>query len=196
MGKGINRRDSLRKKISALPDVPGVYELLDRTGRVLYVGKAKSLPRRLRYYLNPGSWGPNKVQALALKFADFRVTPTASEGEALDLEIDLIIERRPPYNSYAPHAPARVRRPEEPTLRVQVMEHIRGRIRRGDLRPGDRLPKYGRLAEHLGVSPSTVEWAYWGLQSIGLATRIPRVAWVVTADALERVNENRRHVGV
>lgn len=188
------RIERLRKMVSALPEGPGVYELLDRKGRVLYVGKAKNLPQRLKHYLRRGDPESDKLADLVSKMVDVRVTPTDSEEDALDLEVRMIIRLRPPYNVTVVRATARVRSPREPTLRVQVMEHIRERIRCQDLKPGDRLPKYAGLAAELRVSPGTVEWAYWGLQGLGLVTRIPHVAWVVTADAMEHVDDEYQHV--
>jgi hypothetical protein len=167
-----------------------VYLLLDVEGQILYVGKAKDLPERLSYYLRPGNWATEKIRVLGETTADFRVIQTASEQEALDLETRLIIELRPPYNGSVQISP-RARSPDEPTLRQQAIDHIRDLIRRGELKPGERLPKYKLLADELGMSPSTVEWAYWGLQAEGLASRIPFVAWVVTQDALQRVNDNQ-----
>jgi len=182
-----DRLDTLRKKIKAMPAVPGVYLLLGPEGQVLYIGKSKNLRQRLHHYLNPGKWASDKIIELSKSFSDISVFRTASEQEAFELEIDMIVEHRPPYNGSMPGVPIRIRSPQEPTLRTQVMNHVRDLIRCGKLRPGDRLPKYQQLADELRVSKSTVEWAYWGIKSDNLVTRIPYAAWIVNKDVLQHL---------
>lgn len=82
------------------PTVPGIYRWKNTEGDVLYVGKAKNLRNRLKSYVNKGAekgLGPWKLSLLN-QIADFDVTVTASELEALVLETNLIKEIRPKYN--------------------------------------------------------------------------------------------------
>ncbi len=75
----------------------GVYVMLDAAGDVLYVGKAKNLRNRLSSYFR-ASGLTSKTMALVSRIAQIEVTVTASEGEALLLEQNLIKENKPPYN--------------------------------------------------------------------------------------------------
>ncbi|QKX18212.1 excinuclease ABC subunit UvrC [Microbulbifer sp. YPW1] len=76
---------------------PGVYQMFDAQGKVLYVGKAKNLRNRLGSYFR-ASGLTAKTMALVEKIADIEVTVTRSETEALVLEQSLIKSQRPPYN--------------------------------------------------------------------------------------------------
>ncbi|MBI3332373.1 excinuclease ABC subunit C, partial [Candidatus Peregrinibacteria bacterium] len=89
----------LRKRIAEVPTDPGIYRWLSKEGEVLYVGKAKSLRNRVRSYLNGNgkAQGPWK-ESLIKQIADFDVTVTTSELEALVLETNLIKKLRPKYN--------------------------------------------------------------------------------------------------
>lgn len=76
---------------------PGVYRMLDAEGRLLYIGKAKSLKKRLSSYFRKSGLAP-KTAALVARIAQVETTITANETEALLLEQTLIKEWRPPYN--------------------------------------------------------------------------------------------------
>ena len=76
---------------------PGVYRMLDKTGEVLYVGKAKNLKKRVSNYFR-ASGLDTKTMALVSHIAAIDVTVTNSETEALLLEQNLIKKYRPPYN--------------------------------------------------------------------------------------------------
>jgi excinuclease ABC subunit C len=75
---------------------PGVYRFLDEDSRVLYVGKAKHLKKRVGSYFS-GQNGPI-IQAMIALATKLEITVTASENEALILEANLIKRFRPPYN--------------------------------------------------------------------------------------------------
>lgn len=80
------------------PDTPGVYLMKDERGRILYVGKAKRLRRRLAsYFRNPAAQTP-KTRALVGRIRRIDTLLTATEKEALLLESGLIKKHRPRYN--------------------------------------------------------------------------------------------------
>lgn len=88
---------NVRDKVRLLPDEPGVYQFLDDTGRIIYVGKAKSLRDRVNSYFAKDL--PNgKTAALVRHIADLRTIVVNSEFEALLLENTLIKEHQPRYN--------------------------------------------------------------------------------------------------
>ncbi len=92
---------NLKAKARELPNKPGVYLMRDRLGRVIYVGKARSLRKRVSQYFHPSRamrWDP-KTRALIESIADFETFVVASEPEALLLEGKLIKEYKPRYNA-------------------------------------------------------------------------------------------------
>lgn len=89
--------DHLKDKVKALPAKPGVYQMLNASGKVIYVGKARNLKKRVSSYFR-SQLGSVKTEALMAKVVDFTVTLTSSENEALLLESNLIKQLRPRYN--------------------------------------------------------------------------------------------------
>ena len=88
--------DTLLEKANNLPMLPGVYIMLDASGEVIYVGKAKKLKNRVTSYFR-GEHLP-KVAAMVEKVRDFNVIVAGSEFEALVLENSLIKRHKPHYN--------------------------------------------------------------------------------------------------
>ncbi len=89
--------DDLKSQIARLPEQPGVYLFLGRSGDTLYVGKARILRDRVRSYL--GAWGASPRHDALLSEADrLEVVVTDSVVEALALENHLIKQRMPRYN--------------------------------------------------------------------------------------------------
>ncbi|CAD5378760.1 excinuclease UvrABC, endonuclease subunit [Pseudomonas sp. OF001] len=83
--------------LAACSSHPGVYRMYDAEGRLLYVGKANNLRKRLSSYFRKSGLAP-KTAALVARIAQIDTTITANETEALLLEQTLIKEWRPPYN--------------------------------------------------------------------------------------------------
>jgi hypothetical protein len=77
---------------------PGVYQMLDDGGTVLYVGKANSLRKRIASYFRTAGERSPKTRAMVAQIADIRVAVTHTEAEALLLEANLIKRHRPRYN--------------------------------------------------------------------------------------------------
>jgi excinuclease ABC subunit C len=93
---------NLKEKVRHLPDRPGVYLMKDRLGRIIYVGKAKSLKKRVSSYFQRGrarTIAQPKIRALIDMIADFDIIEVKSEPEALLLEGKLIKQWRPRYNT-------------------------------------------------------------------------------------------------
>jgi len=93
--------ENLKEKVRRLPDKPGVYLMKDRLGRILYVGKAKALKKRVSSYFTPSramTVHP-KIRALIALIHDFDTIEVKSEPEALLLEGKLIKQWKPRYNT-------------------------------------------------------------------------------------------------
>ncbi len=90
--------ENLQGKLDNLPDKPGVYLLKDGVGKVLYVGKAKSLRHRVRAYFQEAISADRRISILINKIRDIEVLVTDSEMEALILEANMIKEYKPRYN--------------------------------------------------------------------------------------------------
>ncbi|MGB8656186.1 MAG: excinuclease ABC subunit UvrC [Candidatus Zixiibacteriota bacterium] len=88
----------LKAKLERLPPKPGVYLMKDASGKIIYVGKAKSLRNRVKAYFQDTPPYHPKASALISKIRDFDIVATDSEMEALILEANLIKEYRPRYN--------------------------------------------------------------------------------------------------
>ncbi|WP_018664922.1 excinuclease ABC subunit UvrC [Heyndrickxia acidiproducens] len=86
----------IRNKLALLPDQPGCYLMKDRQGTIIYVGKAKILKNRVRSYFTGSHDG--KTQRLVSEIENFEYIVTASNIEALILEINLIKKYDPKYN--------------------------------------------------------------------------------------------------
>ncbi|HYF02154.1 MAG TPA: excinuclease ABC subunit UvrC [Patescibacteria group bacterium] len=89
---------SLQEKLASLPGKPGVYQFKNDEGKIIYVGKAKSLKSRVRSYFQQGRPVDAKTKALVRKIADVDVIVVDTEAEALILENNLIKENKPRYN--------------------------------------------------------------------------------------------------
>ena len=93
-------KPDLNKKVHEVPHKPGVYLMRDRFGRVIYVGKARDLRKRVGSYFMPSKMAVADLKTRALLEAvwDFETHTVASEAESLLLEGKLIKDYRPRYN--------------------------------------------------------------------------------------------------
>src|SRR5882762_7041875 len=92
--KGVER---IAAYLKTLPDAPGVYRMLSAAGDVLYVGKAKSLKKRVSSYALRGGHN-DRITRMVAETAEMLFVTTASETEALLLESNLIKQLKPRYN--------------------------------------------------------------------------------------------------
>jgi excinuclease ABC subunit C len=89
--------ENLKFQLSLLPDSPGVYQYFDKEGKIIYVGKAKNLKRRVSSYFNKNH-DNNKVRILVSKIVDIKHIVVSTESDALLLENTLIKKHQPRYN--------------------------------------------------------------------------------------------------
>jgi excinuclease ABC subunit C len=120
-----------RPETGSIPTRPGVYMFRDKAGRVVYVGKAKSLRSRLSNYFATGL--PPRTEAMVEAATDVEWIVTENEVEALHLELNLIKQHRPRYN-------VRYRDDKSyPYLAITVSDEVpRARVMRGAKRKGVR----------------------------------------------------------
>ena len=89
---------SLKQKANRLPHSPGVYIMKNKSGDIIYIGKAKSLKNRVTQYFGAGSGHTEKVRQMVSHVDDFEYVLCDSEFEALILENSLIKQNQPKYN--------------------------------------------------------------------------------------------------
>ncbi len=93
-----SREDMVMEQVAALPLEPGVYQFLDRDGKVIYVGKAKSLKKRVSSYFVKNRDHSAKVRVLVKQICAIKHIVVGSEQDALLLENSLIKSLQPRYN--------------------------------------------------------------------------------------------------
>ena len=131
---------TLEEKLRSLPASPGVYLHKDEAGRIIYVGKAKSLRNRVRSYFQSGRGHDRKTRELVRRIVDLEFIVTDNEVEALVLESNLIKQHKPRYNvllkddKQYPHLKLTI---GEPFPRVMITRRIQ---RDGALYFGPFLP--------------------------------------------------------
>ena len=86
----------IKSTVSTLPDKPGVYQFIDSTGTILYVGKARRLKKRVSSYFTKSQSG--KTQVMLSRAVDLRHIVVDNESEALLLENSIIKKHQPRYN--------------------------------------------------------------------------------------------------
>ena len=87
----------IKDKIPLIPKNPGVYKMLSSTGEILYIGKAKNIPNRLKSYVTDSNLPIRTERMLSLTHT-LETTTTSNESEALLLEANLIKKHKPRYN--------------------------------------------------------------------------------------------------
>ena len=92
----MDKQKTLKENILSAPDSPGVYLIKDKAGKIIYIGKAKSLKKRLGSYLGGGLQA--KTAAMISNALDIEYRLTQTEGLALLLEAALIHKYEPRYN--------------------------------------------------------------------------------------------------
>jgi len=90
--------EKLKPVIATLPDKPGVYQFVDARDKIIYVGKAKSLKKRVSSYFNKDSGLSGKTSVMVKKITEIRHIIVSSELDALLLENNLIKKYQPRYN--------------------------------------------------------------------------------------------------
>ena len=91
--------DRIALRLKTIPESPGVYQHLDASGKVIYVGKARNLKNRVSSYFSHYDDKSAKIKMLVRNIYDTRVTVVATEVDALLLENSLIKRYQPRYNS-------------------------------------------------------------------------------------------------
>jgi excinuclease ABC subunit C len=89
---------NIQEELKKLPDSPGVYQMKNVFGEIIYVGKAKNLKKRVRQYFQSKNHIP-KIQAMIKNISEFEYIITDNEVEALILEANYIKKYRPKYNT-------------------------------------------------------------------------------------------------
>jgi len=87
----------IKDKIPLLPKNPGVYRMLSSKKEILYIGKAKNIPNRLRSYISEGNL-PIRTERMLSQTKFLETTTTSNESEALLLEANLIKKHKPRFN--------------------------------------------------------------------------------------------------
>ena len=94
----MEKKRELRRKAMKLPLSPGVYLMHDKSGEIIYIGKAKALKNRVSQYFGSEKNHDNKVRRMVANVDWFEYIVTDSEFEALVLESSLIKQNQPKYN--------------------------------------------------------------------------------------------------
>ena len=96
----MNLSDKILEKLQSTPNKPGCYLLRDIDGKIIYIGKAKELKKRLQFYFRPSSYRNShlKNRSLIKSISSFDYIVVKSEAESILLEGNLIKEHQPYYN--------------------------------------------------------------------------------------------------
>ena len=90
-------KEVIKKELSLIPKLPGVYRMLNEKDEILYVGKAKNLPNRLKSYISEKNH-IIRTERMLSQTRKLEVTTTSNESEALLLEANLIKKYKPKFN--------------------------------------------------------------------------------------------------
>ena len=131
--------DRIALRLKTIPESPGVYQHLDASGKVIYVGKARNLQKRVSQYFTGYDDKSAKIRMLVRNIHDIRVTVVASEVDALLLENNLIKRYQPRYNSLLKDDKT------YPYLYLTDEDYPRLILTRNPKKPGVRADVKGRL---------------------------------------------------
>ncbi len=90
-------KEVIKKELTLIPKLPGVYRMLNDKGEILYVGKAKNLPNRLKSYIAEKNH-IIRTERMLSQTRKLEITTTSNESEALLLEANLIKKHKPKFN--------------------------------------------------------------------------------------------------
>ena len=90
-------KDVIKKELPLIPKLPGVYKMLNSKNEILYVGKAKNLPNRLKSYVSEKNH-IIRTERMLSQTIKLEITTTTNESEALLLEANLIKKHKPKFN--------------------------------------------------------------------------------------------------
>ena len=90
-------KDVIKKELPLIPKLPGVYRMLNSKNEILYVGKAKNLPNRLKSYVSEKNH-IIRTERMLSQTIKLEITTTTNESEALLLEANLIKKHKPKFN--------------------------------------------------------------------------------------------------
>ena len=93
----INAKDIINKTVKTIPNKPGVYRMLDENGKIIYIGKAKNLRKRIKSYSRKNLEN-KRIKRMAELIRNIEFTTTENEENALLLEVNLIKAHKPKYN--------------------------------------------------------------------------------------------------
>ena len=176
---------TLKEKVRQLPDKPGVYLMKDRLGRIIYVGKARSLKKRVASYFQRGrarTAEQPKIRALLDLIVDFDTVEVKSEPEALLLEGKLIKQWRPRYNTDFTDDKRFL------LVRVDPAEEL-PRFRLTRIKKDDRSRYFGPFA-HSGLLRKTLAQMrrqFGILLGDGLPQKLPDGTWRLYDDVREEI---------
>ncbi|MBW6496792.1 MAG: excinuclease ABC subunit UvrC [Bacteroidales bacterium] len=91
-------QENIQLALQTLPGKPGVYQFFDEQGKIIYIGKAKNLKKRVSSYFNRDHYDSGKVMVMVKRIAEIRHIVVDSELDALLLENNLIKKYQPRYN--------------------------------------------------------------------------------------------------
>ena len=90
-------KEVIKKQLPLIPKLPGVYKMLSIDEEILYVGKAKNLPNRLKSYVSEKNH-IIRTERMLSQTKKIEITTTSNESEALLLEANLIKKHKPKFN--------------------------------------------------------------------------------------------------
>ena len=90
-------KDAIKKELPVIPKLPGIYMMLNEKNQILYVGKAKNLPNRLKSYVSEKNH-IIRTERMLSQTRKIEITTTSNESEALLLEANLIKKYKPKFN--------------------------------------------------------------------------------------------------